>query len=233
MRWLSLSGMLFFTVLVCGQTLQLSNTSSDYQEIVGLSTIDVQSMAKKNALNKVEGSPYLYESWANESKLFFNGKVYNFTFFNYNMYADRFEAKIAADSVFVINANNVEKVEINNLHFKRFYDSELRRDSYFEELIDFKGYKLLKKHTVKIRKGTVNSLTKVKMNPDSLVPEVWFYSFHKATKNLNKIKLKKKSILSLIDERNQNEVSKYVKNNRQSYSNTEDVLKILQFYNTL
>ena len=71
------------------------------------------------------------------------------------------------------------------------------------------------------------------MNPDSLVPEVWFYSYHKATKKLNKIKLKKKSILSLIDERNQNEVSKYVKKNRLSYSNIEDVLKILQFYNTL
>ena len=58
---------------------------------------------------------------------------------------------------------------------------------------------LLEKHTVELKEGQINPMTMQKMEKDALIKKEIFYIANKKGKKLKKIKLRKKSILSLID----------------------------------
>lgn len=181
----------------------------------------------------VEGSPYLYETWDNESKVYFNEKAYTFNTFNYNVYAGQFEAKVSEDSVFIVNPAGVDKVVMKNRVFRRYLDPELQRNSYFEEIIRARDFLLLRKYNTKIRKAEVNPLTKTPVGLPVLKLEENFYILKGENSQLEKINFKKSSVLDLVDKKVVKELQSYVKENGLKYNNLEDVTSILEYYNTL
>jgi hypothetical protein len=180
-----------------------------------------------------EGSPYLYGEWDNIAKVYFNGKAYIFNTFNYNVYAQQFEAKVSKDSVFAVNPSGVDKVVLKNRVFRRYLDPELEHNSYFEEIIKSKDFLLLRKYSTIIKKAEVNPLTKTPKGLPVLKLEEDFYVLKGESSQLNKINFKKSSILDLIDKNFVKEVQSYVKENRLKYNNLEDVVRILEYYNSL
>lgn len=180
-----------------------------------------------------EGSPYLYETWDNESKVYFEEKAYIFKACNYNAHVGQFEAKVTKDSVFVINPTGVDKVVLRNRVFKQYLDPETQRNIYFEEIIKSKDFLLLRKYSTIIKKAEVNPLTKTPMGLPVLELEEEFYVLKGESSQMEKINFKKSSILDLIDKNFVKEVQSYVKENRLKYNNLEDVTSILKFYNTL
>ena len=181
----------------------------------------------------VEGSPYLYETWDNESKVYFNEKAYIFKTFNYNVYAQQFEAKVSADSVFIVNPAGVDKVVLKNRVFRRYLDTESQRSIYFEEIIKSKDLLLLRKFITKTKKAEVNPLTKTPMGLPVLKLEEDFYVLKGESTQLEKITFKKSAVLDLVDKNFVKEVQSYVKENKLKYNNLEDVISIFTYYKTL
>ncbi len=181
----------------------------------------------------VEGSPYLYETWDNESKVYFNGKAYIFKTFNYNVNDQQFEAKVSEDSVFIVNPAGVDKVVLKKRVFRRYLDPESQRSTYFEEIIKSKDLLLLRKFIAKIKKAEVNPLTKTPVGLPVLKLEEDFYVLKGESTQLEKIAFKKSAILDLVDKNCTKEVQSYVKENGLKYNNPEDIKSILAYYNSL
>ena len=210
---------------------QERSTTRDFVNYRGLP--DLMNRKVDQNEKTIEGSPYLYPTWDNESKVYFNEKAYTSNTFNYNVYAEQFEAKVFEDSVYIINPAGVDKVVLRNRVFRPYLDPELQRNSYFEEIIRSKDFLLLRKYFTKIRKAEVNALTKVPNGLPVLLQEENFYVLKGKSTQLEKITFKKSSVLDLIDKKVVREVQAYVKENRLKYNNLEDVTSILKYYNTL
>ncbi len=213
--------------------LSLPFPSSDFVQLKGVSYSEVINVYNKKINTKIDGSPYLYDSWFNHSKIYFRDKVYNISSLNYNIYAERFEAKLSEDSVLIINSGNVKKVMINERIFNQYLDTEVQKQSYFEEIIDFDNYRILIKHFIKIKEGSINPLTKQNFNNDALIKKEIFYTFNLIDNSLKKIKLNKSTIESYIETDFLERVNHFVKGHSLNYKDINDVKRILEYYNSL
>lgn len=205
---------------------------NDYIQLVGWSTQDYNKAVRNNFDNKVKGSAYLYPSWSNNAKVYFEQKEYAFPNLNYNVYAERFEAKMDKDSVFIINPKGVDKVVLGNKVFKRHLDPEFQRNSYFEELSRLNDVVLLRKYYAEIQEAGLNPLTKVPMGASKLLQKEKFYTL-KGKEDLKVVKLKKSLILNLVDDDNVKILKTYAKEHGLSFRNPEDVIQIVTYYNSL
>jgi hypothetical protein len=212
--------------------LQLPFPQSDYVEIIGMTSKDIRDI-NNNDRFKVDGSPYLYDHWSNLAQVYYLEKVYELKTSNYNIYADRFEAKISADSVFVVNPLNVKKIKINDKKFNQYEDPESLKTGYFEELIDFDNYRILRKYNVKIKSSAVNPLTNEKLDNDKIIKYETFYIYNNLNNSLDNIKLKKSTIEPLFKNDNIDMLNKFIKNNRLNYKDINDIIKIVKYYNAL
>ncbi|MBD0778148.1 hypothetical protein HPE56_10115 [Maribacter sp. ANRC-HE7] len=205
-------------------------TASEIAGIGGSFTLNL--VDKKNAKSKktVDGSPYLFKSWDNNAKVYLDNKVYVFNMFNYNAYAERFEAKVSEDSVYIINPKGVDKVVILNRAFKRYLDPEYQRNSYFEEIFKSDNFLLLRKYYTTLREPNINPLTKVPEGLPELLQNEDFYVLKTDNEKLEKIKFRKKSVLDLIPKNQQKVVQSYVKKNNLKYNNLHDIVTILKYY---
>lgn len=178
---------------------------------------------------KIEGSPYLFSSWFNTSKIYFDNVSYNINNLNYNVQDNNFVAKISNDSILRLNKNKFKKVVINNKIFKPYYDSELKQNLFFEELGEFKDFSFLKKNYVIILKGSFNPMTQNYTSPDRIVIKKKFYVVKE--EQLILVKLKKSKILDLMNPDSKKEVISFVNKNKLSFNQEKDVIRVLRFYN--
>lgn len=181
----------------------------------------------------IDGSPYLFKSWNNRSKIIYENKEFVINIFNYNIYSERFESKLSEDSIFIINPRNVKNILINDKLFGRYLDPEFQRNSYFEEIIKIDDFMLLKKYVVKIKKGSINPLTKEKLTNDALVMDEIYYLCDIKDMTLNKIKLKKSTFSQLFKKDYIEDINSFVKINKLKYNDVDDIKKTVQYYNTL
>jgi hypothetical protein len=224
---------LFVVGVINAQDLEQISRSRELTEIRGNMNLDgIKDVSGKKQSN-VDGSPYLFKSWNNISKIYYDDKVYVINSFNYNIYSERFESQLSEDSIVIINPRNIKNIVINNMVFGRYLDPEFQRNSYFEEIAKLDGYYLLKKHIVKIKKGSLNPLTKVKLSNDKLIQDEIYFLCDLKDNSLKKIKLKKSTIQSLVSKEFIQDVTNFVKENNLSYKDDDDVKKIVQYYNTL
>tara|TARA_R110000868_G_scaffold21640_12_gene89892 strand:- start:40549 stop:41205 length:657 start_codon:yes stop_codon:yes gene_type:complete len=207
--------------------------ASDYLVIPGLSAMEVKEAQTITKTKSVEGSPYLYKNWYNEAEVYHNHKVYKFNSFNYNVYAERFEAKVSEDSIFIINPRYIDKIVIKDRPFKRYLDPEFQRNSYFEEIAKTDDFEIVRKYFTKIREADINPLTKVQEGSSKLIQHEMYYLIYRENQDLKRFKLKKSSVLKLIDKNYYNDIKSFKNRNRLKYNNIEDVAKIIQYYNTV
>jgi hypothetical protein len=159
-------------------------------------------------------------------------KAYQMRSLNYNIQLDRFEAKIAEDSVFAFNPKNIKKITIDNRTFKRFLDVKLQRNSFFEELVATKSIIILRQFNIEIIPGNFNPLTQQKVSDDQMVQRETYY-YTKDNETLEETKLKKSSILKLVDTDKRDALSEYAKENDLNFKDINDLKKIFQYYSTL
>jgi len=225
--------MLFFGPLLA-QNLEQISRSKELTEIRNNLNLDGFKASKDRNRPDVDGSPYLYKSWNNHSKIYYEDRVYVISNFNYNIYSERFEAKLSEDSILIINPGNIKSILINNKTFGRYLDPEFQRNSYFEEIIKIDDNNLLlKKYTIKIKEGARNPLTKEKLTNDQLVNEEIYYICDLNDNELKKVKLKKTTIQSLFRKDALENIKNYVNENHLNYRDPDDVKKIVEHYNTL
>jgi hypothetical protein len=230
---------IFFVAIITStfanaQDIQDISRSRELTDIRSSLNLDGFREAGNKHQPNVDGSPYLFKSWNNNSKIFYEDKEFVITSFNYNVYSERFESRLSEDSIFIINPRNIKTILINDKEFGRYLDPEYNRNSYFEQITKFDHYHLLKKYTIRIKPGSINPLTKVKLSNDALVQGEEFYICDIEDNNsLKKIKIKKSTIQSLLDKENLVNVNNYVKQKGLNYNQEDDLKKIMDYYNTL
>lgn len=228
---------LIFIITIC---FSLNGISQSHKDVVdGLENNDLNEFGNGNWVKlenqkvDVKGTPYLYDSWINNGKIYLNNKVLSVSTFNYNMQLERFEANLTNDSVFVIDPKGIKKVVIQDNEFIRTLDPEFQRNSYFQKIVSINGRFILEKHTVHIKEGQINPMTMQKNQKDALVKKEIFYIADDNGQKLKKIKLTKSSILSLIEKSKVSSVKTYAKENKLGFKNVKDIQDIIKFAKTI
>ena len=176
----------------------------------------------------IEGSPYLFKNWNTFAIIHIsNGKKFTINNLNYDTKIDRFVSKVSLDSVYVFDASNLKEVTLNNKKFKRFDRND--RYEYFQLVALSKGKDILKKSIKLIKKGSIDPLTN-KKNKDKYVNSSKY--FLNSKNGIEEFKLKKKSFLKIFGN-NSLKIKKFIKKEKLSIKNDEDIAKIFKYYNQL
>jgi hypothetical protein len=184
---------------------------------------------KANVINEVAGTIYLYDSWFNNMTLFTNDKKsYELNNSNFDLLRNEFVVKVSIDSIFTFDKNSIKYATLNNVVYKKFnYEN---KDTFLAVLINGKKTSFLRKDYVSILEGSFNQMTQRKITKDKYVIKTNYFSFSKG--KINNFKLKKGDVLSLFKDQ-KSKVKNFVKKNKLSYRQEEDVMKLFEFYNEL
>jgi hypothetical protein len=171
---------------------------------------------------KVEGSVYLFNNWENNARIYTKD---NYTYLlrniNLNLEMNSFVSKVAVDSIYTFNIQNVDKIIIENKIFRQYILNEKKR--IFQVVYESSKFALLKSIHVQYVKASANPMIN---RPNDKVLKRYSYFIHK-DKEFTKIKLTKKNVLNLFHSSKLENLKKYVRRNRLSYSIEEDVKRIL------
>lgn len=184
-------------------------------------------------LSEIKGSPYLFDSWYNNAKLYMDNTIYNVMAFNFNVMNQRFEAKFSEDSVLIINTTRIKKIILRDKIFNRFELEDNTSNPFFEVIGTFDNSILLKKYNLVIKEGSFNPMTQKMIRPSEyIIKEVYFTANLDGT-NVKETKLKKSTILNLFDENKQVKVKEFVDENHLNFKDEDDVQRIFKYTNSL
>lgn len=140
---------------------------------------------------------------------------------NLNLRLNSFASRISKDSIFSFNMDSINKIIVNRKIYKRY----LSKGKYRVCQIVFESHEfsLLKKTHVQFIKASPNRM--INRPNDKIVKREAYFSYRDT--NLEKTKLTKKNILKLINTENVKVIRKYIKSNNFSFSNENEVIKIL------
>jgi hypothetical protein len=178
-----------------------------------------------NGDNNIKGSTFLYEDWSSKIVVFgTDNTTYHYSNANYNLKERKFFVKLKNDSIYEINIKSLKYVVLNNKKF------EFLNGDYVERVAKGK-LNVFKQHELTIKEGMIDGTTKEKMTPDKYVVKSNFCALKDG--KLVPFKLKKKTVLSLLELSNKKEFTSEIKRRKLSFSNEEDLVKILEYYNSL
>lgn len=210
-------------------------TENDLQKLSRGSVITVPDV---NSLYEgVKGTPYLTDKWEKGEIIFKNGTEIGNVKIRYNIYKDELEfMNSTSGKFFIIDRQQVEgfKLSIQDkiLSFRNFNPKPEKNDeiSFFMILYDGR-VTLLLKYKKEFKPADYQGAYASGNRYDEYIDDHDYY-FVNDTGNIEKIRLGKKSILSVLNNK-EGEVKKYASENNISFSDEEDIVKLLTFYDSL
>lgn len=184
--------------------------------------------------NEVLGTPYMLKDWV--GNLTFrtnNGKIFKVSNANFDKFNQKFVVKISKDSIYEFGHDNIDfaflSVSTDTLKFKKVYLNDDLKKSLVDVLIENKKASFYKVHKSRVKEGSKNPMTNQKVTKDKLVDSDEYYL--KVNNKIKLIRLKEKSFRKRIKEfRN---LKTYAANNSLSFKKEKDVVKIINYYNSL
>ena len=169
-----------------------------------------------------QGSEYLFKIWDSnnviESK---SGSIFSIQNLNYNLRTKTLESQINSDTVFKFDFDKIVSVT----HFNKKY--KVINNALFEQLSQGNKIVLYKEYVLKVQEGVVNPLTQtVTKQPQNIKIEKYYCLINES---LKPIKLRKRDVLECIKDK-ENEIIKFVKENKLSFSKEENVIQIFNYY---
>ena len=212
----------FFVMNLFSQNNNSSNSNGDYN--INFSGNPVKAgmwVSSKIEDKSIIGSPFLFNSWEGFfSVVTKSGNRFDLINLNYNIQTKRLESKISNDSVFQYDLNVLDFVLVAKKKYKIF-NNEL-----FLQLMDNNAFVFLKSYDITIQEATNNPLTQSDLTPRRYVIKNEYKILQENT--IKEFKLNKKSFFNFFPEKKEL-ISKYVNENRLSYSKEEDAITILYY----
>ena len=236
MKKMKITVLLFLMVNIIGYSQSTSTSVSENNALTlhritgsggsgGVSRSYGQAMRFVNPPKAIDGSIYLFKKWKGspaviESK---DKKTFVLDNINFNLKTNRFVTKISQDSIFVINMDKIDNINILGKVFKKI-DSEIGT-RIFEVVFESDKISILNFHSVKLVEGSVNPMLGRKN--DKLIHKQAFYIHNEA--NTVQFKLNKKSILDILssNETEKKAIKNYYSRNKFSYKSIDDLKKVL------
>lgn len=193
--------------------------------------LGIYTMAGSSEDNLVTGSTYLFSDWNTNAIVGTkDGKKYKISGLNYDAKHDKLVAKVGIDSLFSFNPASIAQASINNRTFKRYLDPELKRNSFYEVIVDKGNMELLKRINVAVKEGYINPLTKQQEIADSYtMKETYFIN---ESNTVKKVPSKKKEFLKIFGDKALS-VKGYIKENKLSTKKELDLKQIFTYYASL
>tara|TARA_R110002073_G_scaffold336208_1_gene530872 strand:- start:15582 stop:16280 length:699 start_codon:yes stop_codon:yes gene_type:complete len=189
-------------------------------------------MSNAKAVDKVRGTPYMFENWNNNSEILTEDKkTYQIADLNYNVSSDMFAVKISTDSVFIFRPDYLKEVTINNRTFKKKLDVVSGLFNYYEVIATSEKGEILKRSRKTIRTGITNRLT-MQREPDYYVLKEDYYYLNFDDESIQELPLKKKNVLKVLGSKSV-QIKEYVSEHKLSVKDEEDLQQIFKFYDSL
>ena len=189
------------------------------------------SMMFYNPKRQIDGKFHLYENWNNTAVIHtLSDDKFLVKRVNLNLQRNSFESKMNnSDSIFSFTFNNIKKIVIGKAVYKNYYYNDDNR--VYQMLYDSEKYKLMKGFEVKLITGSANPMVN-RPNDKYVRGEDYFIMIEGV---INPIKLKKKSVYKILDldKLNTSRLNMFVESNSLSLKKEEDIVKLLEYYNTI
>ena len=217
---------LFITFRISYGYAQNTNSSGDNE--VNIFTNGDNHLTRvtfKRENSAIQGNIYLFPKWIESGKLLTKTeKKYTLLNLNYNVLSDNFEFKISKDSIFRLDSDYIQQINISGAIFRK-YNVKVLKNHFVEVLFENYNVLLLKKYDIRILRGSLDPLNG-EITPDKyhIYSEFYFLQDNIPTK----ITLNKKDVISLFREKS-HLVRNYAKKNGLSYKKEKDIINILQF----
>jgi len=227
MRYLLLLIVTLFTGVITGQNEGLKNNAAQLTVVANATQSAFgATMHFTNPKKATHGSVHLFSKWENFGVIVTNDdQKFSLKNINFNIEKNVFVSKIAEDSIFSFNFNNIDRFIINNRTFKSFYHNNENR--VFELIYESDEFSIMKGYRVQLIEGSSNPMVNRKNN--KLVQKS--STFVMKGNSIRPFKLSKKRILALIEnnEERLDKLQKYVSVNKLSYKKPYDVQRMLSF----
>jgi hypothetical protein len=190
------------------------------------------SDSKKYSYDKVhvEGSQYLFEEWKNNATIIVGNKKYIISNINFNIDKQAFMSKIEHDSVYIYNINNDDKILINGRRFQSIYNNIERKNKVYEVSYSGKDFSVLKEYYVAVIEASSNPMLN---RPNRKIKQKNKFLIYTTSKEFVGLKLQKKSILALMENKNIETVKKFVDEKKLSYKKEDDIIRIFKYHDSL
>ena len=189
------------------------------------------SMMFYNPKRQIDGKFHLYENWNNTAVIHtLSDDKFLVKRVNLNLQRNSFESKMNnSDSIFSFTFNNIKKIVIGQAVYKNFYYNDNNR--VYQMLYESEKYKLMKGFEVKLISGSANPMVN-RPNDKYVRGEDYFIMIEGV---INPIKLKKKSLYKTLelDKSNTSRLNMFVDSNSLSLKKEEDIVKLLEYFNTI
>lgn len=174
-----------------------------------------------------EGTPYLVKDFVLGKLTIDNDKVFNVSL-RYNAYTDEFEMKDSKQAIVAVLKKSNIVVEILSTRYKLFdYGGKLR---YFTVLNTEGTTQLLKRDIKKFFKAKDAQNGYSSSKPARFVLKSEF--FFKKSNSIRQINLNKKTILAALNEKAA-KLKKFIKTNKLKLKNEDEVIKLINYYNSI
>ncbi len=177
---------------------------------------------------EIKGSVYLFDKWNNKNTVYLNnGKTTKADSININV--DTNKLVIKQDGlIYNIEKEYYKHIIIDNKMYKVF--SFNKENKIYEVVEKAKNNTLLRGYKVTYVVAKVKPYQMDNNKSDEYKKQSSYYI--KKENSIKRIKLKKKSILKLFEDK-KDAIVQYVKQNRLSYKKEKDVKKIFKYYHNL
>lgn len=177
----------------------------------------------------IKGSVYLFPSFTGQYNVQTkNGESRQLFNLNFNLKTRTLESLISKDSVFQYDLGQFDYIINSNNKYKVRNVGEFQGLSL--EIYSSEKIQLYKEIAIAVEQGVLNPMTQTMISEDKYV-QVFSYYFYSNGKVV-KIKLNKSDILKQLSDK-KDIIKKYASENDFSFSNENDVAKILKHYDAL
>jgi hypothetical protein len=197
-------------------------------KMVGGERFGVQNLT----LKEIQGTPYLNDQFAKGTVVTTKGDKYDNVPLRYDQYQDELQFKQNGKTMTFWPKNVVKRAEFGNRVFTyttyQFTDNKTKQ-GYFEILADGK-VRLLSQHTIKFFE---KEKEKPYVDPKPARFDWPLEDFYIQVGTLPAKHITKKKNLLAAFPKHQKELSNYYKSNKLSAKNKEDLIQLVNYYNSL
>ena len=172
---------------------------------------------------------YLFSNYENKATITTTGgRKYSISNINLNIYSNTFDSKMSKDSIYVFDNHRIESVKITDKLFKIYFNKKDSKYTIYRVLFENEKISLLcldKIYSKEIRDP-------LNINPPKIKYVNGVNYYLKNNSNFDKISLKKKSILKILNDKKSGIID-YVKKYNLSFNKEKDVQKIFKYYNSI
>ncbi|MGB5384204.1 MAG: hypothetical protein WBN19_10145 [Lutimonas sp.] len=172
----------------------------------------------------IEGSRFLLPNWQNQGEIYAQGKLLRLTNLNLDLSTDEFSQMKQNDSIFIFEKSRIDSVKINNRLFKPNQAGKVD-----EILSEGENASLIKNYEVEIIEGMFNPTDGTTKPSRYKIIENYAVVQNGIAK---KVSLNKKNLADIFGN-DKGAVEKYIKDNKLSYKDESDMIRVFNYYNTL